>query len=321
MTRIDVVIATYNRPKPLRRCLLALAQQKVHPSRIIVVDDCSEHPAETIAFQAAHPVPVSFYRTDRNSGPARARNLAVSKSDADVVLFIDDDVVADANLVALHVAAHAKNPRCAVIGPLVAPGDWHPTPWNRWEAMTLAEQYESMARGDWEVCWRQFYTGNASVRRLDFLELGGFDERFTRAEDIEFGLRAALKGLSFQFEPGAIGWHYAERSRESWMRMAADYARFDRVLSESHPELGWLEVMEQEQRRRHWLVRTICSIAAFTRMESLAARGAVSAGAAAARIGAVSASLGLLTVGFTIEYRRALGRRQPSQTLAIASES
>ncbi len=308
MSRIDVIVATYGRQAALERCVAALAAQTRLPDRLIVVDDCSAPPARLCTDQVG-PLNVELLRTERNSGPARARNLGVERSEAEVVLFVDDDVVADRRLVERHLAVHssASGPT-AVIGPLAAPADWRPTPWNRWEAETLASQYRRMERGDWAPSWRQFYTGNASLRREDFVAAGGFDERFTRAEDVELGLRLSLRGCSFAFARDAIGWHYAERSRASWSRIAGDYARFDVLIDRDYPELGWLAVTGEELSDRHPLLRQACAVAEALRLESFVAESAITLASSASAARLHGASRGLLSLAFATRYRAA--RRQ-----------
>ena len=63
---------------------------------------------------------------------------------------------------------------------------------------------------------RQFFTGNASLRRDSFLATGGFDPSFHRAEDVELGYRLAALGIQFIFEPSARVWHYPVRSFAAW---------------------------------------------------------------------------------------------------------
>ena len=43
----------------------------------------------------------------------------------------------------------------------------------------LMKQYSAMLRGDWPATARQFYTGNASLRRSHILAAGGFRRAFS----------------------------------------------------------------------------------------------------------------------------------------------
>ncbi len=66
----------------------------------------------------------------------------------------------------------------------------------------LAKQYTAMLRGDWEATARQFYTGNASLRREPLLAVGGFDTAFRRAEDVEMAYRLDDRGIKLGLRAG-----------------------------------------------------------------------------------------------------------------------
>lgn len=253
MSRVDVVMATFNRPDQLRRSLAGLQAQTYRDFSVLVVDDASSSPIDA-AIADDYAFPLRILRLEENRGPGRARNRGVAECSAELISFIDDDVVPDRLLLERHVAAYDAGPAStAQFGPLSAPADWKPTPWNLWEARTIEHEYGRMIRGEYPAGWRQFFTGNAFLPRKWFLAAGGFDERFTRAEDIEFAYRLDAMGCEFRFVPDAVGWHYARRTRQSWQRIAREYARFDLEISRLHPELNWLAIREREREGRNGL--------------------------------------------------------------------
>ena len=69
--------------------------------------------------------------------------------------------------------------------------------------------------------------GNASLAKIHFASVGGFDRSFPRGEDVELGQRLAARGLKFRFNPAARGLHHAERSLESWSNMHRAYGRLE----------------------------------------------------------------------------------------------
>lgn len=306
---MEVVIPSYSRPEPLRRTLDALSGQTWRDFSVAVVDDCSPAPVAKWLTQLEFPFPLRILATERNSGPAAARNLAVRSSTANLILFIDDDVVPDEGLTHHHVATLAAHgPRTVSIGPLRAPADWKPTPWNRWEADTLAVEYARMARGEYQPTWRQFFTGNAAIRREDFLSVGGFDEVFARAEDIEFAYRLARRGARFVFEPKAIGWHYAHRSLASWRKIPGQYAAFDLSIDQLHPELNWDRTVSSETARRNALIRLLDRGASAVGAETAVSSACIAAARVAHRGSLLSLSSRLLSAAYHLEYSR--GRRQ-----------
>jgi hypothetical protein len=50
-------------------------------------------------------------------------------------------------------------------------------------------------------------TQQISLRRSDFVRLGGFDATLRRAQDIEFARRADALGLALCYQPEAVGYH------------------------------------------------------------------------------------------------------------------
>lgn len=319
MTTVEVVVPTYARPGGLRRTLEGLARQRFQQFAVAVVDDSSPAPAAEILGGAVFPFDVRHLRTARNGGPAGARNLAVRTSTADLIVFVDDDVVPGEGLVEGHVEAQVSGPGNVTIGPLRAPHDWRPTPWNRWEAATLEVEYRRMARGDYRPTWRQFFTGNASVWRNDFTAAGGFDESFTRAEDIEFAYRLARRGAQFAFLPDAVGWHYARRSLASWRRIPAQYAEFDLDIDRIHPELHWDRLMRREAERRHPATRFVERASARTASDGLVVSGSIAAARVAHALRGHGLSNRLLSVAFQTEYSRR--RRQALRERAFNTPS
>ncbi len=306
MTSIDVVITTYNRHGPLNRCLAALAGQTQAPSRVIVVDDCSDPPVElTISRALRAALPLTIVRQDANGGPARGRNAGVQDSSAETVLFVDDDVVATPRLLEHHQRWHQQSSALVVIGPLVAPPDWQPTAWNLWEARKLDNEYQKMEAGLYSPTWRQFFTGNASVHRSRFLRAGGFNEHFTRAEDIELGIRLEQDGCRFVFEPRAAGLHYAIRTAASWLRIPGEYARFDVAIDQLHPGLRWAHYVQREARLRHPLTRAVTVGLRTVSGERPGARAALAVASGLHSIGMRSVSQSALSLAFALEYSAA----------------
>ena len=317
---IDVIVATYNRPKQLARCLDALGRQRGVDFRAIVVDDCSPQPVDATLDRSRYGFPITVIRTEGNSGPAHARNLGVANSNADLIVFIDDDVVADENLLSRHQESHERlGDHQVVIGPLAAPPDWKSTPWTRWEAETIAAEYRRMVAGVYAPTWRQFFTGNASLRSADFVRAGGFNESFLRAEDIEFAYRMHRLGCSFVFDPQAIGWHYSDRSLESWRKIPRLYAWSDRALDGLYPELRWQDLMERERQGRHAATRLVERTLRHIGARRAGAKGAITAARGAAGIGANRIASRLLSMAYELEYRDAADALEGGRAFNTAS--
>ena len=229
---ISVVVPTYNRVDRLRRVLEGFANQTVGVDtfELIVVSDGSTDGTDHYLANGDLPLPVTVL-TQTNSGPGAARNRGIEAARAELILFVDDDVIPAPTLVAEHLEAQSNLVDTVVVGPMLTPDDHEMTPWVSWEQRMLYRQYDDMNAGVYSATARQFYTGNASVPRRHLLACNGFDETFRRAEDVELAFRLDDAGLKFHFHADAHGFHYAERGFESWCNIAYEYGGNDVIFA------------------------------------------------------------------------------------------
>lgn len=250
----SVVVTTFNRRERLRKLLHALEKQSCPEFEVVVNVDGSEDGTLEMLASLGPPFHLVVLQGDR-SGPAAGRNRALRAAAGDIAVFLDDDVVPDQGLLASHLDIHHRDPDAVVIGAMLPPSDHALEPWLSWEALTLLKNYDLMRRGVYAPTARQFFTANGSVSRAHVLAVGGFDETFTRAEDVELAYRLADRGLHFQFEPRAEVVHDPERSFEQWLKVASDYARFDLIMEERGRD--HLAVALKEWPHRHPLNRAV----------------------------------------------------------------
>jgi glycosyltransferase involved in cell wall biosynthesis len=255
----SVVIPTYNRLGRLRHVIAALEQQ-AYPSEayeVIVISDGSTDGTDTYLEALRSKMRLQWF-SQANKGPAAARNAGIRKAGGEFIIFIDDDVVAEPQLLQEHARSHHEAGKdVVVLGPLLSPDGFEMAPWVRWEQEMLMKQYRALLRGDWPATARQFYTGNASLRRSHILAAGGFDESFRRAEDVELAYRLANNGLDFVFNIKAEGMHFAERSFRAWLDAAQTYGRNDVIFARDRNQQWLLSAIRREFRDRHFLIRSL----------------------------------------------------------------
>lgn len=259
---LSVVIPTHQRPESLVRVLDALSHQEevdLQRVEVVVVCDGIGDPAFEMVQRGWYPMRLQLAQQERQ-GPAAARNHGIALSTGQLIVFLDDDVVPGARLLGVHQRAHEDDAELVAIGPLLPPSG-HGTPWVRWEGSTVAAQYEAMARGEWEVSPRQFYTGNASVRRSHIVKAFGFDVTFPRGEDVELAFRLRDRGLHFTFLPEATAQHLAERSYASWIAAAEDYGRFEVRMGRDRGHQDLLDAVTREFHHLHPMSRVLARAA------------------------------------------------------------
>lgn len=185
--RVDVVMPAYQAAGLLDRTLGAV-MAALRGGRAIVVDPGSSDGTA----ERARALGATVIELGRRAGPAEARNVGVQSSDADVVLFIDSDCVAHADVVERVGRAFAERPDLVSLT-----GSYDDTP----EDPGFFSLYMNLRHHHVHQHARQenatFWAGCGAVRRETFLRIGGFDaQRYPRPmiEDIELGGRLAEHG-------------------------------------------------------------------------------------------------------------------------------
>jgi len=211
---ISIVIPTYNRPDSLARCLDAIAGQPgVGDAEVIVVDDGSDNENLANYERLASPSPFGdrfkFVRSP-HQGRSAARNLGVKEARGERLLFLGDDVLLEPGSLAHHVQAGEGRGDIAIVGanPLRPPADFastfSPSFWRHFDPLANANFEDGQ-----EIGFRNFTTGNVSMDRAKFLELGGFDENFRLYgwEDIDLGFRFEKSGGRVIYDSNASAIH------------------------------------------------------------------------------------------------------------------
>ncbi len=288
----SVVLPTHGRRASLLRVLRALSRQSIPATAFEVVVVCDgDVDGSAAACRALVPeLPYTLRVLEQpNQGPAAARNRGVAEAHAPLIVFLDDDVVPDEELLATHLRAQQGQDARVTLGPLLPPPDARLNAWGMWEERALCRQYGAMTAGRWQPTYRQFYTGNASILKRHVLDAGGFDPAFRRAEDVELARRLHDRGLHFVFLPDARGWHYVQRTFASWLRMSTAYGAADAAMARARPEV--LDVIAKEYPNRHVLVRGITRLCVGR----------------PAAVGVANALLGLLARGANVTHVTPLG--------------
>src|SRR5262245_17762478 len=124
---VSVVIPTYNRGAKLTLTIQSLLENDVAgvgDLEILVVDDGSTEPASPLveAMRSRTSIDLRCIHQS-NAGPAAARNTGFRASHGAIIVCIDDDILAPADLIRKHVEAHKARPGSVICGrcPLLVP--------------------------------------------------------------------------------------------------------------------------------------------------------------------------------------------------------
>jgi GT2 family glycosyltransferase len=205
---ISAILTTHNRAHLLPRVLEGLVSQRLSAERfeVIVIDDGSADETQAVLQGWETRLPMRVLRQNP-SGLAAAKNLGVFASRAPLIVFLDDDDVADPGLLVGHLAAHLRHPdvNVAVLGYTgLAP-----------EIATLPIMEHLTGVGGQLFChgwmqpgqmltFREFWGGRSSCKRAFLVEHGVFNPVFRfGCEDIELAWRLSKVGLRVVYAPAA----------------------------------------------------------------------------------------------------------------------
>lgn len=228
---VSVIIPTIGRPGVLARCLAALpAASPDH--QIIVVDDRSD--GGSAALPADLPLGVEVIRSG-GAGAAAARNAGARHARGEILLFLDDDLIAGDGLVERHRDVHAQLDDAFVIGhslPVPSESGWAA----RVGALWWHDHFRTLASRR-RLAATDMLSGNVSIHRHRFLDLGGFPERLgrLRREDWLFGAAVLCAGMDVRYEWRAQARHEFTRSTAARLCAAVEEGWGDALLASAEP--------------------------------------------------------------------------------------
>jgi GT2 family glycosyltransferase len=219
---VTVVIPTRDRPAQLHDAIVSMLAGSCLPAEIVVADQ-STGPMRPLPGDDS---PVDVRRLHlATPGLSRGRNAGLAAARHDLLVFADDDVVADPDWLCRMVGAlDAAPPRTAISGAVLDDGGgagFVPSTTTRTEPHT----FTGRQFGD------PLFAGNMAIRRAAFAALGTFDERlgagaeFPGSEDNDFGFRLLEAGWAIRFVPDAVVRHRGARHGRELLRLDWAYAR------------------------------------------------------------------------------------------------
>lgn len=226
---ITVQLCTHNRRALLGPVMGALFASDLDPAdyEIVLVDDGSTDGTYDDVIAKLRPTCALTVVRQRNAGLAAGRNAGIARARGEVIMFMDDDVLATPGLLAAHIRCHRAHPRAICRGGVIN-----------------VDSFDELPRAQYS--WRNysgayFWTTNVSVPLALLVQAGGFDERFREYgwEDLDVGLRLRQMNVPSFLARDALVFHYkpapAASAFSGMARQARAQARTALQFIEKHP--------------------------------------------------------------------------------------
>jgi glycosyltransferase involved in cell wall biosynthesis len=235
---VSVIIPTFNRRKIVARTLETLFSQSAPASAyevIVVVDGSKDGTAD--ALRRLRPDCGFSVIEQKNRGPSAARNVGFKAAKANLVLFLDDDMLCDSELVAAHIAAHKGAGVRVAFGAIFLSPDSNSSlaaECFRREIGAFHRERKTNPKLKWRIAECVF--SNASLPRALLEDSCGFDETYWKREDLELGIRLLRAGVQPLYLSNAIAYQYFEKSSNQLVREAEEFAAADAMLAQKYPD-------------------------------------------------------------------------------------
>jgi len=266
---VTIAICTRNRARALERTLRSLATLSIPPSlewEVLVVDNGSGDDTGSILASLSNALPLRFIIEPR-AGLSHARNRAIAESRGDYIVWIDDDVLVDAQWLRAYHDAFRARPEIAFFGgPIVPTFEGSPPAWLRLALPRVDNAYAARDLGAAPVALTRDtlpFGANFAVRS-DVQRRYPFDPALGRrgtalSAGEEWAVLEAMLagGESGQWVPGARVEHVISAERQSVRYLRRYYvengmslaltrrAPGERVLF-GRPRWAWREALLQE---------------------------------------------------------------------------
>lgn len=258
---ISVIISTYNREDYILNALTSLANQVLPGNlfEILLINNNSTDATESLCVNFGQQYPDLNYRyvVEKQQGLSHARNRGILESSGDILVFMDDDAVAEPGYLEQLRLFFAQTPDAAACGGRIYPRFESKRP--RWMSHFLVSLTSSINLGDSvkQFSNRQFPIGaNMAVRKKMFEQYGAFNPDLGRkgnsmdgAEEKDLFYRMMSGGEKIYYVPDAVVHHYVPDRRltfDFFKRQAIGIGKSERIRSKAISQAEYLKSIVRE---------------------------------------------------------------------------
>lgn len=235
--QLSVIIPCYNAADTIGDQLQALSEQKwEQPWEVIVADNRStDHSMQVVRKYFNKIENLKIIDAFEIKGVSYARNLGVQKANGEYIAFCDADDIVGENW--LPVIGNALMKHDFVASRM----DWGRL--NNFSEYVLNAKVQTNGLIDFSMVDYLQHGGGGTlgIKREIHNEIGGFDEKLDRLQDVEYCWRVQLKGYQLKFVPEAVIHIRAQNTDYKIFGQELKWAEYDVYLYEKYKDYGMPE--------------------------------------------------------------------------------
>lgn len=199
--KFTIIIPTYNRKKYLLDTLEYIKGQKVQPDEIIVID-ASEHSFQLNESERTHFDLLKYVEWKEYGNISKQRNHGISMAKGNYILFLDDDVTFDDDLIQNYIEAFIATDADGISG-LVETAKYkfgsNPI---RFKGILSDIGEDNLQPCNIIAPTRVICTASFAIKTSVLIAIGGFDENQRGSyDDVETGFRLVKEGYKIIHHP------------------------------------------------------------------------------------------------------------------------
>ena len=252
---ISVIICSYNRARYIIEALESLLHQDIDKSKyeVIVVDNNSKDDTESVCtkFLESNPALNAQFLTEVQQGSSFARNTGARAASGKILVFMDDDAVAEKNFISGYISLFDTYPDAVGGGGRIIPRYIPSEPnWMSYYVSSLVGNFDYSPKQCEFQKGRYPLESNMAVRAEAFKKIGGFNTNLPGVkgtlriggEGKDFFYRLTEDGSKIIYDPEIRVLHVVETTkltREYMYRVASGIGRGERVRIREQGKKGY----------------------------------------------------------------------------------
>ncbi|RYY21786.1 MAG: glycosyltransferase family 2 protein, partial [Chitinophagaceae bacterium] len=208
--KTTVIIPTYNGAHKILFALRSLESQTRPPDEVVVIIDGSSDHTHALLGNESFSLKDLKIINQENTGRARVRNNGALHATGDLLVFMDDDMVARNNWLQAHVEHHEANPLTILTGSALVPETAADADYQKFKIFLSYKWTARLKQYDRQPLPKDalfLSAANFSIPKLLFTNLNGFDASLNDVEDYDLALRALAQSTLVYYSAAADAWH------------------------------------------------------------------------------------------------------------------